>query len=78
MALGLDLVNAVAKELGPSAPLVLTQQVKLLGKTSATLTPEDLDKLADGVYDSVSKTLGPAVAAKVKINILALKQQYPF
>jgi hypothetical protein len=73
MALGLDLVNAVAKDLGPSAALVLNHQAKALGKTPATLTREDLDKLAAGVYNSVSKTLGPAIAENVKNSILALK-----
>ena len=75
MVFSLDLVNAVAKDLGPSASLVISKTAKAnLGKTSAQLTAEDVDKLAAALFAEVSKTLGPAVAQSVKNNVLALKK----
>lgn len=75
MVFSLDLVNAVAKDLGPSAALVISKTAKAnLGKTSAQLTIEDVDKIAEVLFAEVSKTLGPAVAQNVKNNVLALKK----
>lgn len=74
MPFALDLINAVAKDLGPSASLLLTEQARdNLGKSAAALTVEDIDQLATCMYKAVYKTLGPAVADRVKNNILALK-----
>jgi hypothetical protein len=69
----LDLVGAVAKDLGPSASLLLTQQAKAIGKTPATLGKEDLDMLAVNVHAVVAKSLGAPIADRVKANMLSLK-----
>jgi shikimate kinase len=75
MVFNLDLVNAVAKDLGPAASLVLSKTAKVnLGKTTAQLTVADVDKIAEALFAEVSKTLGPAIAQNVKNNVLALKK----
>ncbi|MEN6517609.1 MAG: hypothetical protein ABFC38_05385 [Methanospirillum sp.] len=71
----LDLIDAVTEELVPSALPILAQQARVpLGKTAGTLTVEDVNRLAAAVHTAVSRSLGPAVADKVKSTMLALKE----
>jgi hypothetical protein len=54
---------------------ILAQQARVhLGKTPGTLTVEDINQLGAAVHIAVSRSLGPAVADKVRSNMLAIKE----
>jgi len=74
MTLEQDLVAALAKDLGPSAPQFLKRQCEAhLKKSPSSLTKADLDELAKWCFIGVKISLGEQTANKVKDNIIRLK-----
>jgi hypothetical protein len=74
MTLEGDIVDVLAKDLGPSAPQFLKRQSEHhLKKPPANITKDDLEELAKWCFIGVKLTLGEQTATKVKDNILRLK-----
>ena len=74
MSLDADITTTLAKNIGPSAPIFLTQVCLKMKKAPSELTKSDLDTLIELVYEGVKKTLGNETSQKLKDNLKSLKK----
>ncbi len=69
-----DCLLVITKQMGPAAKAFLDRQCRHhLKKEPSALQKADLDELAKWCQIGTQLTLGPQVAEKVKLGLLALK-----
>ncbi|MCZ7396991.1 MAG: hypothetical protein O8C59_00545 [Candidatus Methanoperedens sp.] len=73
MALYETIIEILAEEMGPAATSFFAKQCKTLNKEPGSITNNDIDALASGLYSGIKPILGDDIADKINKKILSLK-----